>query len=64
MRLDADEYLEDKLIKEIKNKIPHLPDYVTGINLKRKHIFMEKWIKYGGRYPLTLLRIWKKKKEM
>ena len=60
MRLDADEYLEANLIKEIKQKIPRLPKYVTGINLKRKHIFMEKWIKYGGRYPLTLLRIWKK----
>ena len=59
MRLDADEYLENNLIKEIKQKLPNLSNDITGINLKRKHIFMDKWIKYGGRYPLTLLRIWK-----
>ena len=35
MRLDADEYLEADLIKEIKQKIPRLPKYVTGVNLKR-----------------------------
>ena len=59
MRLDADEYLEDNLIKEIKQKLPNLSNDITGINLKRKHIFMDKWIKFGGRYPLTLLRLWK-----
>ena len=58
MRLDADEYLEDNLIKEIKLKMPTLSNDITGINIKRKHIFMGKWIKYGGRYPLTLLRLW------
>ena len=61
MRLDADEYLEDNLISEIKKKILILPDYITGINFKRKHIFMGKWIKYGGRYPLVLLRLWRNK---
>ena len=59
MRLDADEYLEDNLLKEIKRKLPHLSNDITGINLKRKHIFMGKWIKYGGRYPVTLLRLWR-----
>ncbi|MDC1055055.1 glycosyltransferase family 2 protein [Candidatus Pelagibacter ubique] len=58
MRLDADEYLEDNLIKEIKLKMPTISNDITGINIKRKHIFMGKWIKYGGRYPLTLLRLW------
>ena len=60
LRLDADEYLEDDLIVEIKNKLPKIDDQVVGINFKRKHIFMNKWIKYGGRYPLILLRLWRK----
>lgn len=60
LRLDADEYLEEALVYEIKEKLPKLNKNISGINFKRKHIFMNKWIKYGGRYPLTLLRMWKR----
>ncbi len=60
MRLDADETPTPELIEEIKQKLPHLPPEATGVNLKRRHIFMGRWIKHGGRYPLTLLRIWRK----
>ena len=59
LRLDADEYLEDNLIIEIKNKLPNISKDIVGVNLKRKHIFMDKWIKFGGRYPLILLRLWR-----
>ena len=59
LRIDADEYLEDNLIIEIKNKLPNINKDIVGINLKRKHIFMDKWIKFGGRYPLILLRLWR-----
>lgn len=62
MRLDADEIIEAELAAEISAKLPNLPDDITGINLKRKHIFMDRWIKHGGRYPLTLLRIWRRGK--
>jgi len=40
--------------------MPRLPDEVVGINLKRKHIFLGRWIRHGGRYPLLLLRIWRR----
>jgi len=59
MRLDADETLTDELVNEIKCRLPDLPLEVTGVILKRRHIFLERWIKHGGRYPLTLLRIWR-----
>ena len=59
LRIDADEYLEDNLIIEIKNKLPNINKDIVGINLKRKHMFMDKWIKFGGRYPLILLRLWR-----
>lgn len=59
MRLDADEIIETDLQKEIQEKLHNLPSSVVGINLKRKHIFMDRWVKHGGRYPLVLLRIWR-----
>lgn len=59
MRLDADEIIEADLAEEIVNKLPALPPEITGVNLKRKTIFQGKFIRHGGRYPLTLLRIWR-----
>ena len=59
MRLDADEIIEPDLAEEIKSKIPNLPLDIAGINLDRKHIFMGRWVRHGGRYPLRLLRIWR-----
>lgn len=60
MRLDADEIIEPDLAAEIAAKLAALPSAVTGVNLKRKHVFMGRWIKHGGRYPLTLLRLWRR----
>jgi glycosyltransferase involved in cell wall biosynthesis len=62
MRLDADEIIEPDLATEIAARLPTLPAEVAGVNLKRKHVFMGRWIKHGGRYPLTLLRIWRRGK--
>lgn len=59
MRLDADEIIEPDLAAEIREKLPALPADVAGINLHRKHIFMNRWISHGGRYPLTMLRLWR-----
>ncbi|WP_337271190.1 glycosyltransferase family 2 protein [Oryzifoliimicrobium ureilyticus] len=60
MRLDADEVIEDKLASEIADKLDKLPRDVVGVNLKRKHIFLGRWIRFGGRYPLILTRIWRR----
>jgi glycosyltransferase involved in cell wall biosynthesis len=60
MRLDADEVIEPDLAAEITAKLPSLSSDVVGINLKRKHIFLGRWIRHGGRYPLVLLRIWRR----
>jgi len=62
MRLDADEIIESDLAEEIVSKLPELPTDVTGVNLNRKTIFQGKFIRHGGRYPLTLLRIWRRGK--
>lgn len=61
MRLDADEYPTPDLVEEMKRNIPVLDDDVTGIVLKRRHIFMGKWMKHGI-YPVKLLRIFRFRK--
>jgi len=58
-RLDADEYLTDELIEEIKTKIPTLEEKYTGVFLKRRVYFQDKWIKRGGYYPTWILRLWR-----
>jgi glycosyltransferase involved in cell wall biosynthesis len=62
MRLDADEIIEDDLAQEIVRRLPLLPPEITGVNLKRKTIFQGRFIRHGGRYPLTMLRIWRRGK--
>jgi len=59
MRMDADEYLELDLQRELQDLLPNLPCDVDGIYLKRKVFFNGKWIRYGGFYPHILLRIWR-----
>lgn len=60
MRMDADEYIEPKLANYLNKFIEEVPSNITGIYLKRKTVFMNKWIKWGF-YPHILLRIWNHK---
>lgn len=62
MRLDADEIIETDLATAIATRLYSLPSDICGVNLRRKLIFMGRWIQYGGRYPVTLLRIWRRGK--
>lgn len=56
LRIDADEYLLPELVKEIENKLLSLPKEITGIEFKRRHIFMGKWVKHGI-YPVIMMRM-------
>jgi glycosyltransferase involved in cell wall biosynthesis len=62
MRLDADEIIEADLSREIVQRLQSLPSEITGVYLNRKTIFQNKFIRHGGRYPLKLLRIWRRGK--
>lgn len=62
MRLDADELIESDLQAEIASELPTLAKDISGINLNRKHVFMDRWIRFGGRYPLLMLRIFRRGK--
>lgn len=59
MRLDADEIIEPDLAAEIGRELPKLPPQIVGVNFNRKHIFMGRWVRFGGRFPLRLLRLWR-----
>jgi glycosyltransferase involved in cell wall biosynthesis len=59
LRLDADEYLEELLIDEIRDRLPRLASNVSGVNVNRKFVFMGRWIKWGGYYPTILTRLWR-----
>jgi hypothetical protein len=54
--------VESDLAEEIVRRLPLMPPDVTGIILNRKTIFQGKFIRHGGRYPLMLLRIWRRGK--
>lgn len=56
LRLDADEYLMPELVNELQEKLPTMAEDVTGVILKRRHIFMGQWMKHGI-YPVKLLRL-------
>ena len=59
LRLDADEYLEPALANELAVSIPRLTERITGVRLKRKVIFRDRWIRHGGYYPSIFLRLWR-----
>lgn len=58
LRIDADEYLLPELITEINNRLSTVTHDVSGIFFKRRHIFLDKWMKRGI-YPVKLLRLFR-----
>lgn len=59
LRLDADEIIGPDLAAKISGELPSLENDVSGILFNRRHIFMGKWVRHGGRYPLYMLRLWR-----
>jgi glycosyltransferase involved in cell wall biosynthesis len=59
LRLDADETIDDELVYNIKGFIFNDGNGHNGAVFHRKHIFLGKWVKHGGRYPLPMLRLFR-----
>ncbi len=68
MRMDADEELLPKLRDELETTLSFFektdkdrkhtdPECVNGFSLRRRIIFMGKWIRHGGVYPTYMLRV-------
>lgn len=68
LRLDADEYLTPELGAEIratlaKDTPPRDGEFpVNGYYLRRRVIFMGRWIRHGGYYPTWILRLFRRGK--
>lgn len=59
MRLDADERLTPELRDEILNVLSNTERLVAAYMVKRRVYFWGRWIRFGGYYPVWLLRIWR-----
>lgn len=59
MRFDADEELTPELARLLEERLPGLGEQVTGIEIKRRIYFLNRWIRHGGIYPTWVLRIFR-----
>ena len=59
VRIDADEWFEDRAIAEIRHRIAEAPADVSAFDFRRKVIFRGRWIRWGGYYQTILTRVWR-----
>jgi glycosyltransferase involved in cell wall biosynthesis len=59
LRLDADETIDADLVGFVKDFVASDGYGHNGAVLLRKHIFLGRWIRHGGRYPLPMLRLFR-----
>jgi len=63
IHLDADERISETLATELRHCFDSTVD-VDGFMMPRKTVFMGRWIKHGGHYPVYHTRLYKKQKGM
>lgn len=61
LRLDADEYIQEKYFELLYSSILKANNDISGIYLRRQLWFMNQHIRYGGLYPNFSLRLWRHK---
>jgi glycosyltransferase involved in cell wall biosynthesis len=59
LSLDADEALSDELAKQIWELLEGDPPF-DGYALRRRNLFLGRWIRYGGFYPDLKLRLFRR----
>ena len=59
LRIDADEFIDEKLKAEINKELPSLPNDIHGIYVNRWMTFQGKLIKHGGVFPVSMLRLFR-----
>lgn len=60
LRIDADEYIEEGLKQEVSAILPKVGKDVCGFFVRRKYVFLGKWIRHGAMYPIDVLRIFRR----
>lgn len=59
LNLDADERLTPELVAEINNVVEQPSPGIAGYLLRKRTIFMGRWIRHGGHYPSHHLRLFR-----
>ena len=59
LSLDADEELSPKLQQQIRTLLPSNPPH-DAYYLRRRNLFLGRWIKHGGYYPKYLLKLFRR----
>jgi glycosyltransferase involved in cell wall biosynthesis len=62
LHLDADERLTPELVTEINHVFQNPPSGIDGFMLRKRTIFMGRWIRHGGHYPSYHLRLFRRKR--
>jgi len=57
LHLDADERLTPELVEEINRITAAPPGEIRGYMLRKRTVFMGRWIRHGGHYPSFHLRL-------
>lgn len=60
LRIDADEFITPELSDEIIKKIRNVPTSVAGISFPRHMCFQGEMIKFGGVFPVHVVRLFRK----
>jgi glycosyltransferase involved in cell wall biosynthesis len=59
MRLDADEYLTERLRASVRDFLSNPPERIHGCYFPRRMAFMGRQINYGGIFPAYMLRLFR-----
>lgn len=59
LRIDADEWLTEDLISELKTRLRNASDDIGAFGVNRRVYFLKRWIRFGGMYPLWGIRVWR-----
>jgi glycosyltransferase involved in cell wall biosynthesis len=59
LNLDADERLTRELREEVRGIVSGPPGDVVGYLLRRRTVFMGRWIRFGGHYPVYHMRLFR-----
>jgi glycosyltransferase involved in cell wall biosynthesis len=59
MRLDADEFVTPRLSEEISAQVPSFSPDIDGVFVSRRMTFMGRPIRYGGVFPIRILRLFR-----
>ncbi len=60
--VDADEIVTPELAAEVRAVVARSPAEITAFWVKRRFIFLGKWLKHGGQYKTRVIRLFRHRK--